>query len=296
MHRMLIALIVALSLLGCTSPTYTIPSDPPTPKPATPSKPRLLEQDISQGDYRIPVFHATETEFYTYRTELLLAPPKTQRAVAGIICYATDDDALDRVLLSRIKDLYGETMATECGGPAAHHWSNATVTHCFLGNAPIPVVEAPTSRGANAGVVAHCHSNGVICIIASKYYPGVMRHEAFHALSFAQKFDENKRWRLAWLETLYVGKAWSSLSRKSGFPRDGFVDAYATKHYDEDMADVVEASYLFAHRDALNVLDPYLGTDLADPRFKLKVRTVYGFGAITDEECRVNMVRLTAPP
>ena len=278
MRRMLIAFALALTLFGCTS-SYTTVVEPPAPRPNPTPNPRLLQQDIGSGDARIPVLHATETEFYRYQKELATAPLATQRAVRGIICYASDDDSLDRVMLARIKELFGEAMATECGGPATSHWGNTTVTHCFLAS----------------NVVAHCHGNRVVCIIANQYYSGVMRHEAFHALSFAQKSDKYKDWRLAWLETLYVGKSWSTLSGKMSFPRDGFVDAYATKNHDEDMADVVAASYLFAHRETLHVPDPYLGATLADPRFRLKVKTVYGFDAITDEEYRANIARLTPP-
>lgn len=279
MRRMLLALALALSVFGCTSTYSPIVADPAPKSTRPPAKPRLLEQDIGLDDYKIPVLHATIDEFLTYRKELATAPLASRRATRGIICYASIDDSLDHTLLARIAELYGEAMAKECGSGALTHWGSASVTRCFV----------------DAGAVAHCHSDGVICIITDQYRSGIMRHEILHAFSFSKRLDERKVWRLAWLETLYVGHSWSTLPERLVFPRDGFVSAYATKHHDEDIAEVVMAAYLFAHRDTLHEHDPYLGAPLSDPRWRAKLKTAYGFSAITDEEYGASIVRLTPP-
>jgi hypothetical protein len=279
MHRILIALAVTLALSSCTS-SYDSIIKTPVAEP-TPPQPRLFEQHINPGDYRIPVLHATAAEFYSYQRELLTAPLATQRSVRGIICYASKHDVLDPVMLARIKELYGNAMAEECGKPTALHWGSEAATRCLPG----------------AGVVAHCHGNGVICVIADRQYDGSLRHEALHALLFAQRPDDFQRWRLTWLETLYVGGLWSKMiSNGTSFPRDGFTDQYAMKDYDEDMARVVEAAAIFAHRTEWTTSDYYYGADLQDPRWRLKLKAVRGFDAITDDEEKAVDARLTPPP
>lgn len=276
MRRTLAALMLVFWIAGCTS-HYASVVDNPTPKPNPPSRARLSEQRIETGSISIPVLHATESEFFAYHKELLAAPVATQQALLGIICYASVDESLSRALIARIEELYGKAMADECGGSASTHWGSATVTRCFVG----------------AGAVAHCHRNRVVCVIAPEYYTGVMRHEALHALSFSKKIDENRLWRLLWLETLYVGSVWSSLEHRLVFPRDGFVTSYATKHYDEDMAEFVEACYCYAHREELRVADPYIGIDLRDPRYKAKLGFLRNIRAVTDEEYSSSLRRLT---
>lgn len=269
-------LLLALVLAGCTS-TYSPVVLDPSPKPTPPSQVRIVEQRIAANGVDIPVLHATTSDFFAYRKELLAAPIATQQALRGIICYPSIDASLSRALVTRIEELYDKALADECGGSASKHWGSATTTHCFV----------------PAGVVAHCHSNGVVCIIAPDYYPGIMRHEALHAFSFSKKIDENRLWRLLWLDTLYVGNAWSSLPHHYAFPRDGFVTSYATKHYDEDMAEFVAACYCHARREELRVADPYIGIDLQDPRYKAKLNFLYGIRAVTDEEYAASLRRFT---
>ncbi len=268
--------ILLFLVCGCTS-SWTPVLDPPAPLSLPESRPRLFEQTITCGEHAVPVLHATESEFFRYRKEFLTAPITTQHALRGIICYASTEDALDRTTTLRIEALFGKAMADECGGAPSRHWGVASVTQCFPG----------------AGAVAHCHSDRIICIITPKYYDGVMRHEALHALSFSKDIEENRLWRLLWLEKLYVGRAWSSLGYRSVFPRDGFVTSYATKHYNEDMAEFVEACYVYFYRDALSGTDPYLDADLRDPRWCAKLNLLRDFRAITEDEHRGTLHRLT---